>query len=148
MLFSCRMKRLMNIAAILLLASSFAACKSQDEKNQEAVENAREKVVDKQEKVEDRTIAAEKAKAELNQARIDFIMAVDKRLADLDARIVAAKTNSALDQGKIATLRAEAAAIRARAVDEAQPFAEDTRTSFERVIKDLEAALSPDDANK
>jgi hypothetical protein len=76
-----------------------------------------------------------------NQARRHVGAAVDKRLSDRDARIVAARPNAAIDQGRLATLRAEAAAIRARAVDEGQPFVNETRNTFERIIADIETEL-------
>lgn len=134
--------RIIRITAALLIAGSAGACKSESEKREEKVQEAREKVIEKTEKVQEQQDDVAKAKAELAEARAEFLSSVDARLNDLDARIVASKTNAAIDQGRLATLRAEASALRAQIADETRPFAQDVKTTFERIMSDIEAELN------
>lgn len=132
---------IIRIGAALLIAGSFGACKSESEKRDENVQEAREKVIEKTENVQEQQDDVAKAKAELAEARAEFLGSVDARLTDLDAKIAASRTNAAIDQGRLTTLRAEALSLRTQIADETRPFAQDVRTTFERIYADIEAEL-------
>lgn len=134
--------RVIHVTAALLLAGSAYACKSDAEKREDKVDEAREKVIEKTENVQQQEKDMAQAKADLVNARADFLTTVDARLQDLDARIVASKTNAAIDQGRIATLRAEATALRSKAADETQPYAADMKATFDRIMSDIDAELN------
>lgn len=132
---------MIRITAVLLLAGSAGACKSDAEKREENVQEAREKVIERTENVQKQQDDVVKAKADLAQARVEFLNSVDTRLQDLDARIVDSKTSAVVDQGRLATLRAEANALRTQVADETRPYADDVKTTFERIINDIQIEL-------
>lgn len=151
MLASVRMKAVnsfVRITAALLIAGSAGACKSETEKREENVQEAREKVIEKTQEVREEQDDVAEAKRELAQARTEFLNNVDARLKELDGRIAAKKANATVDQGRIATLRAEANALRTQIADETRPYAEDAKSSFDRIVRDIETELDRGDETK
>jgi uncharacterized coiled-coil DUF342 family protein len=143
------MKNLSKIMVALGLVVSAGACKSDAEKRAERVDEARERVADKQEDVRDEqedvreeVDDVNKATEELADARAEFVAAIDKQMQDIDNRLTQARAKAGFDATRAIQLRAEAAALRAKAVDNTRPFDVTTeRSEFDRIMRDIDTEL-------
>ena len=136
------MNQLTKLIALVLVIGSLVACKSDEQKQIKAVDNARDRVTDIKADLVVKEDQVAKAKVDLNQARIDYIQAADARLEALDTRILQSKTNALTDQAMLASLRGEAVALRTQAADETRPLAPDARNMFQQVIDRIETELA------
>jgi len=144
------MRTFSKIIVALGLVLGSTACKSDEDKKAERVENARERVAEKtddlrdqQEDVREEQEDVTEAKAELMQARADLVMAFDKQLQTIDDKITMAKANAGFDATRVVQLRAEAAALRAQAADANRTFSVETeRANFDRIVNDIDGELT------
>ena len=141
MLIQQDMKSLTKITVVLGLLALGTACKSDAEKRAERIDDQRERVAEKQDNLAEQQEDVAEAKVELDQARRDFLDTIDKELTDLDNRISISKTSSTVDQVKLAQLRSEAGQVRARVADTRMNFGDDERTTWDRVVRDIETEL-------
>ena len=97
-------------------------------------------------KVEEKTGTAGEAAGtspELEQQRRQFVNAAEQRLQQVDRQLQALTAESNVDRGRIAVLRAEAEALRAKAADPNTTYSSQYSADFDRVMNEIEAAMTP-----
>lgn len=108
------------------------------------VREARQKAAEKQEDLIEAQRDVEDARIELAKARGEFIVASNRRLAEIDARIVELRQqkHSKIDWSEVTRLRESADRLRTEVGNNVRVFAQSVKTEFEQLVTEIDARLS------